>query len=133
MDWSAGNGPMNMLSRLSTRNDKRWIDFDDLVHPHSQAVTTKRGGFPSEILNSVFRLHLMSSGTKESVSRPIFTTRHPKSISDNDHGVESAESCAALELCVQVASTQCHFVGRPVTLDVYANYNDVHRPLPAGS
>jgi hypothetical protein len=61
----------------------------------------------------------MTSGTKKSVSHPIFTTHHPKSISDSDHGVESAESCA-LELCVQVASTQCHFAGRPVTLDVYA-------------
>ena len=132
MGWSAGNGALNLLTRLSTRNDKRWIDFDDLVHPHSQAVTPKRGGFPPEVFNTVFRLNLMSSVTKLSTSHPIFTTHHPKSISDSDHGVDSAESCA-LELCVQVASTQCHFAGRPATLDVYANYDDVHRSLPAGS
>jgi len=72
------------------------------------------------------KAHLMST------SHPIFTTHHPKSIPDSQHGVESAAS-RALELCVQVASTQCHSAGRPVTLEVYANYDDVHRPLPAGS
>ena len=134
MGWSAGNMSLNLLACLSTRNDKRWIDFDDLVHmhPHSQACTPNRGGFPSEIFDTVFRLHLMSSGTKKSTSHPIFTTHHPKSISDSDHGTESAESCS-LELCVQVAFTQCHSADRPVTFDVYADYDDVHRPLPAGS
>jgi hypothetical protein len=141
MGWSAGNMSLNFLARLELRHGDKWINFDALAAPRSQ------GQLPSEIVNTVFRLHLMSNGDEElSTTHPTFTTHHPLSIAGDTHGVESPESLA-LELCVQVASNASTNLRRfricdehrvsesteqPI-LDVYAYMDDIHRSLPQGS
>ena len=148
MGWSAGNMALNFLTRLEMRHGKKWINFDSLEAPQRQS---QFGCLPKDIVNSVFRLHLMTLGPYDidielSTTQPTFTTHHPSSIAGDTHGVESQESLA-LELCVQVASNAAtnlrHFsicdqnrVSEPPQqpiLDVYAYMDDIHRSLPEGS
>ena len=141
--WSAGNMALNLLTRLEMRHDKKWINFDSLVNPHLQADAV---GLPTEIVNTVFRLHLMATdGNELSTTRPTFTTHHPNSIANDTHSVESQESLA-LELCVQVAydaatdlrrfricdqhRVETSILDQQPILDVYCYFDDIHRPLP---
>ena len=145
MGWSAGNMALNFLARLELRHGKKWINFDSLVTPKMQCSD----GLPTEIINTVFRLHLMATdGNELSTTHPTFTTHHwhPKSIAGDTHSVDSPESLA-LELCVQVAYNAATDLRRfricdehrvsesteqPI-LDVYAYMDDIHRSLPQGS
>ena len=72
MGWSAGNMALNLLARLELRHGKKWINFGSLVNPIMQS----KYGLPTEILNTVFRLHLMATdGNELSTTHPTFTTQ----------------------------------------------------------